>query len=239
MWRPGLGFLLEGTVHAECAERRRESGDAGLYDDGQVAQRLGGGAEVGDRGEGRLDELVAQLLRAVDAGEFYERQTVGIFADVLAEILWVAGHVEDVIGDLEREAEVFGENFDAAQGGGRGVGEHRADRGGGDEKGAGLARVDELQRIEIESRRFAVQVDRFAGDRAVPSDGVDDALDHLQHRPLARSQRGVVLRHQSVRVIEERYRRQDGQVFAELAVQRRLSAAEKRVVHRRQVIQYQ
>ena len=90
------------------------------------------------------------------------------------------------------------------------------------------------------SRRdvFAVQVDRFAGDRAVPADGVDHALDHLQHRPLARGQRGVVLRHQSVGVIEQRDRRQNRQVFAELAMQRRLSAAEERVVHRRQVIQY-
>ena len=86
---------------------------------------------------------------------------------------------------------------------------------------------------------FAVQVDRLAGDRAVPADRVDHALHHLLHRPAPRRQRRVVLRDQSVRVIEQRDRREDRQVLAELAMQRRRAAAQQRVVHRREVVEDQ
>ena len=47
------------------------------------------------------------------------------------------------------------------------------------------------------------------------------------------------LRDQAVRVIEQRHGGEDGQVFAELAMQRRRAAAQQRVVHRRQVVEDQ
>src|SRR5689334_9448587 len=47
---------------------------------GQVAQRLRGGAEVGDGVERGLHQLVAELLRAVHAGQLDERQALRVLA---------------------------------------------------------------------------------------------------------------------------------------------------------------
>src|SRR5205814_10046380 len=136
--------------------------------------------------ERRLDELDAEFLRTIHSGELDEGELLLVLADILPELFRIADDVENVVGDLKSQAEVLGKHFDAAKGGGADVAEHAANRRGGDEQRARFSRVDELERVEIELRFFAVKIDRLAGDRPIPTDGIGDAANHLLHRPLSR-----------------------------------------------------
>src|SRR5438876_5842506 len=69
--------------------------------------------QVRDRGQRSLDQLFAQLPRSIDSGQLHERQLLLILPHIFAELLRIADDVEDVVGDLKGEAEVFGEDLDA------------------------------------------------------------------------------------------------------------------------------
>ena len=108
-----------------------------------------------------------------------------------------------------------------------------------DEQCAGLPRVNELERLEVERSNVTVQVDRLPRYCAIPSDSINDALDDDVRRPAARRQSSVIRRNQSVRVIQQRDRGQNGQIFTEGTMQRRCSTPQQGVIHRRQVIEYE
>src|SRR5206468_2292029 len=136
------------------------------------------------------------------------------------ELLRLTSDIEDVVRDLKSETEIFRKDFDASEGRGADVGEHSADCRSSDEQRSSFSRVNELERVEVQLRAFAVKIDRLSGNRSIPTDRFDDALNHLLQRPLTRIERGMILRNESVCMIQQRHRGQNREVFAELAMQR-------------------
>ena len=92
----------------------------------------------------------ARTRGAFDAEQGDEGHLAGVLADVLARLLVGGGGVDQVVGDLEGEAEVLGEAGDHLEVAAAGVGGHRAELAGGDEQGAGLVAVDVLEALEVE-----------------------------------------------------------------------------------------
>ena len=82
----------------------------------------------------------------------------------------VAEDVEQVVRDLEGEAEVLGEAADHLEVAAAGVGGHGAELAGGHEQGAGLVAVDVFEDVEVDLLGAASEVERLAADQAVGAD---------------------------------------------------------------------
>src|SRR6185312_3370415 len=92
--------------------------------EGQRLERIGGGAEWIECGEGVLDELVGVLTRALEAEDSGPGGFIGgrVFACGLAELLGGLRYVEHVIDDLEGEPGLFTEGAQARDDIGRSAG---------------------------------------------------------------------------------------------------------------------
>src|SRR5688572_9592864 len=88
------------TCGARSPRTRRRSSfrssNAIAHEDRQVAQRLRRVAQRRDRAQRRLDELLAQLARTFDAGQFHEGEALLVLADVLPQNFGGGCDVEDV-----------------------------------------------------------------------------------------------------------------------------------------------
>src|SRR6056297_2099890 len=103
-WRSPFWFMA----------RSGDASSAGAMDDevGQPAQGLRRLAEVVERRRARSVELVAAALGLVETEQAGPGGLVvaGVGARRLADHLGFALHVQDVVADLEREAQAFGES---------------------------------------------------------------------------------------------------------------------------------
>src|SRR5688572_30007276 len=82
------------------------------YEPRQLPQRLALAAEGRERLLGKAEQLGFESLGARDAEELHEGDLAGVLPHVLARLLGRAQHVEQVVRDLEGEAEVLGEAGD-------------------------------------------------------------------------------------------------------------------------------
>ena len=163
---------------------------------------------------------------ARDVGDLVER---AVLADALAELVDGARLVEDVVDDLEEQAELGGEGavrrhvLRAAQ--------HRAADDGGLDQAAGLERVQRAQ-VVVRGRR-AGHVHVLAADHALHAGGRGDLGERRQHRGTAA---GLARQDELERLGEEAVAGQDGHVLAEGDVAGGPAAAQRVVVDRRQVV---
>ena len=191
-----------------------------------------GTAPSGLQGAGvRLARLTAGALEPVDA-HVGDLAHPGVGADGLAEIRLGALHVEDVVDDLEEQAELAGEPPQRRVDRRLGPREHEGAVHRARHEPAGLQRVHAAQR----RRRLAprvLEVEVLAADHAAdagrPADLEQDP--DLHGRPA-----GLALGHQADGLGEEGVAGQDGGVLAEQLVAGRPPAAQVVVVHRRQVV---
>ena len=146
----------------------------------------------------------------------------------LAGLAGVAFDVEEVIDDLEREAEILRERLQRRERFGGGTGGDRARRRRGTEQRAGLAAMDALEHLEliccsVASRSAAWPPINPSQPTASDISSVScDACGGSYDRD-----------HHSKRLVEQTERRKDGDRFAKGHVIRRPAASQRRIVHGR------
>ena len=147
----------------------------------------------------------------------------------LAQLLVASGHVEDVVDDLEEDAELagkpairnclrFGHSLEV---------QHDADRGG--DQPAGLQPVQGAQRLGVPGLSDHVHV--LAADHAVHADRAASSV-----RARAARRLGGLAAEEPDRLGEEPVPGQDRDILAVLDVRGRQAAAQAVVVHRGQVV---
>ncbi len=152
---------------------------------------MGDGAEGGGVGEvldefgglgGEVEGFGAGFFEAVEGGVGgFSSFAVG--ADGFAELFGGGGFVEDVVGDLEGEADGFAVGAKGGRGGsGVRCGEG-SDLAGGSNEGGGFAEVDLVESFFGDLLAFAEDVDGFSADEAFGADAfggdfkdIDDLL---------------------------------------------------------------
>ena len=137
--------------------------------------------------------------------------------------------VEDVVDDLEEQAELGGEG--AVRRHVLRAAEQRAAHHGGLDEAAGLERVQGAQVVVVGRRAGDVHV--LAADHALHAGGRGDLGERGQHRGAAAR---LARQHQVERLREEAVAGQDGHVLAEGDVAGGPAAAQRVVVDRRQVV---
>ena len=188
------------------------------------------------------DRGVAQLARAParrgksggrGVGGLLER---GIRAGGLAEQRRIAFHIEDVILDLEGEADVGPETLERRELGARGeAGRQRPEQHAALDQRSGLAPVHLLDLRDRELPSDGGQVDRLPAGHAAGAGGPGEHADHLQARAGGGLAEGLVGEHgkgQRLQRVPDQHR---GALVVG-AVAGRAPAAQVIVVHRRQVI---
>ena len=175
--------------------------------------------------------LVGELRRTLhaearDVGDLVER---AVLADALAELVDRTRLVEDVVDDLEEQAELGGEGavrlhvLRAAQ--------QRAAHHRGLDEAAGLERVQRAQVVVV--GRLAGHVHVLAADHALDAGGGGDLRERGEHRGAAA---GLPREDEIERLREEAVAGQDGHVLAVGDVARGPAAAQRVVVDGRQVV---
>ena len=226
---------------------------------GQRLERIGGEAEGFDGGEGLGDEpagVAARLLEAVDGGPG-GLDAGRVLAGGLAKLLGRLRHVEDVVDDLEGEADLFAECAQSRDGRDPHLGiemwgtricgqtvESAADDAGGDER-AGLGAVDGLDQFGGGRDAFGLDVYHLATDHSGGKSGVnlagatdsgadcDGDLAHDPHHGIGwRGELGDGLEGERL----ERVAGQDRDGLAEGDVACGLAAAQVVVVQRGQIV---
>ncbi len=124
-------------------------------------------------------KAISFLLRFIES----EERGIGrllrgdVLAGAFAEFLRCLGDVEDVIDDLEGEAEAFAEIGEAGELLRRGVGRHRAEPDGtGDERG-GFVVVDVPQFSRADFLALAFEIGHLSGDEFLAACGHGEFVD--------------------------------------------------------------
>ena len=175
-----------------------------------------------------------QLAGAVQAVEtdVGDLAVACVCAHRFAERLLITGHVQDVVDDLEQQAEFVGERTERDRNLGLGAGIDDGASHGRCDQAAGLEQVDLTKRVS----RFAAvvaQVKELPADHSVDTRGRSEFGDDAESR---RRPARLPLSDEADGLGEQRVARQDRRVLAERAVARRPPAAQVVVVHRRQVV---
>src|SRR5690606_8130522 len=146
----------------------------------------------------------------------------------------VAHHVQDVVGDLESQAEFVGKTGEPLHVGRSGAGGDGADPGAGPEQRPRLVAVDALQLPAVDGGTLGGQIGHLPGDEAGGAGGGTQ---------LERDAQGNGGRQRAVRVGQDGegqgqqgVARQDGGGLIVGHVHRRLAAPHVVVVHGRQVV---
>jgi len=167
-------------------------------------------------------------MRALDPAHIDERRAVPVGPGVLPGDRRVADDVEHVVGDLEGQPEVLGIDANALEVPLARARGQRPEFGRRNEQRPRLVGVDVLQSIEFEYRTVLFQVRDLPTDQAVVSDRPGQA----GKRPARRTD-----------VLETLGQQRDGGKdrvgLAVDAVQGRLAAPQRSVIHRRQVVKDQ
>ena len=108
----------------------------------------------------------------------------------------------------------------------------RAGDGGRAEERAGLAAMNALEQLEADLLLGRQQVGGLAADQPVRADGIGE-----ERRQTRRERRVVVARERAVGEVEQAERREDRDRLAERQVIRRPAAPERRIVHRREIVE--
>ncbi len=114
---------------------------------GELAEEFGGGAELCGDFIGDADlftEILAGFFEAYEGG-IGELSDGGVFAGFFTHLLFGGGDVEDVVDDLESEADGAAVGVDGLEGDGVGIGAESAHAAGATDEGAGLHAVDLLE----------------------------------------------------------------------------------------------
>lgn len=218
--RPRSRFLFSAHGHV-LDERVQKGGIAGQF------------AKRAERGCGVFG---GDAARSFDAVKFHERRLVGlrVLTGGLAERRGVGGGVEDVVDDLERQAEVAAR---AAEGGEvarvRAADETAQHEGGRDHRG-GFVEMNELQLVGGRVGFFLrEEVFHLAADQAAAAGGIGEFADERVGEDGVHS---VALGEETEGVGEERVAGEEGGGFVELLVRRGPAAAQVVVIHARKVV---
>mmetsp|Transcript_31563 Transcript_31563/g.77813 ORF Transcript_31563/g.77813 Transcript_31563/m.77813 type:complete len:325 (+) Transcript_31563:442-1416(+) len=204
---------------------------------GKAVERRRGLAVLLERVLGVVDQLLRHLLGALETQQLRVGGLVGIevLARRLTQLLRRRGHVQDVVGDLEGEANLERVHLALLD---LLVGRASKDGAARDcrlEQGGRLVRVDPGQRVHAHVRlALRLQVEHLSARQADRADRLPqrgDDLDDPIGGHVLRLARDVV---EGLR--EQRVAGEDGDIVAVQLVVRRLAAPEVVVVHRRQVV---
>ena len=114
------------------------------------------------------------------------------------------------------------------------AGGQRAGGGRRAEQHAGLAAVDALERLEVDVRPGGEHVFGLAGDEPVEADRVRERTREVLR------ERGIVAAGEvAERFVQQAERREDRHRLAKRDVRRRPAAAQRRVVHARQIVEHE
>ncbi len=143
-------------------------------------------------------------------------------------------HVEQVVDDLKRQAEVLGVRGQRSNDIGGRAGHDRAGGCGGAEERACLAAMNALERLEADLLIGRQKIDRLAADQSVgPTASARIVVSRLDT--------GVSYARTSVpiREIEQSKRGENRNRFTEFEVIGLASPTQRRIVHRRQIVEDQ
>ena len=187
-----------------------------------------------------LRELGDERARALRADVAHERRRRGA-ARGLAGLGGVALGLEEVVDDLEREADVARVRAQRRELLLARAADDGAELGRGDEERARLARVDRLEAVERRVGGARLQVQRLARREAEKARRVREARDEVERgsgrQPGAATRVEAGLGERPERAHEERDRGEDRDALAVRPVERRAAPARRRVVHRREVVE--
>ena len=159
----------------------------------------------------------------------------GVFAGGFAEGGGVGGGIEDVVHDLEGEAEVATGAAESRQGGGIGAGDEAAEGEGDFDHGGGFAEVYEFEGggVGRGGGVFGEEVGHLAADEAAAAGGIGQLADQGVGES---GVRGVGLGEEGEGVGEEGVAGEEGGGFVVSAVDGGATAAEVVVIHAGEVV---
>ena len=108
-----------------------------------------------------------------------------VLADAFPEFFLGGDDIEDVVDDLEGEAEGAAEPSEVGKGAGIGPGGHGAEAEGSGDEGAGLGAVDLDEFFQRNALLFRIEVEDLAGDEAEAAGGVGELGDEVGPRVAA------------------------------------------------------
>jgi len=202
----------------------RESEEGGRV----FAERLDGGAG----GDGKALGLGAGTVEAEDGGV---RGLLGsnVFAGAFAELFARLGDVEDIVDDLEGEAEGLTEIGEGLQFRLCRIGAHGAEPDGGSQKGSGFGLMDELEIPGGGGFAFALEVEYLAGNEPQAAGGSGELADEGGH---VISAGGGSVAEDLEGDGKEGIAGEDGDAFAEDLMIGRPAAAEVIVIHAGEIV---
>src|SRR5213593_4555009 len=145
-----VGYPRESRISRAYTPVIADTSGSPLVDEvGQRGDRPGGGAQRRQRDLGVLDERASVPARSLEAvhGGIGRLLLALIAAGGLAELFEAALDVEDIIHDLEREAERLAGARDRLERVGLRSGQHGAHAEGRADERSGLVRVDVIERL--------------------------------------------------------------------------------------------
>ncbi len=173
-----------------------------------------------------------ELVGAGDAAERDERRLARVLARRFARLGGIALDIEQIVDDLERQAEILREGrecCDRVAVGARHEGTRDSRR---IEKRPRLAAVDSLQELEVDLLFGRQKVGSLARDESLFPQGIVEELSQANGE-----RRLIASRQRAVREIEEAKGRQDRQRFTELHVIRRSASPYRRIVHGGKIVE--
>jgi len=198
-------------------------------------ERLACFAEGLERGEGCRGEALGFFAGFLQA----EQRRVGgflrghVFTCAFAELFAGLRDVQDVVDDLEGEAEVFAECSQGFHLGRRGVSAHRTEPDGGGEERGGFGFVNKLQVAQGKLLTFAFEVGDLPGNERPASGGLGKFLQKCGDG-VTRGAFGCG--EDFKRDGEQRVPGEDGDAFTEDLVAGGAAPAKVVVVHAREVV---
>jgi hypothetical protein len=202
---------------------------------GQGVQRSGARAQRLECGEGASGQLLGDLpgfLKSDDGG-VGGFVSGGIFAGGFPQLLARLSDIQDVVDDLEREADVVTEVGEGAELGGCAIGAHAAEPDGAAEQGGGLAFVNITKLRDGDVASFAFEVGHLAGDELEGTGGPGEFEDDVA---VGISGPGPALGGDLEGLGEQGIAGEDGDPFTEDLVVGEASASIIVVIHGRQVV---
>ena len=206
------------------------------HEAGDVAQQVGLFLEqfkMGDRLFGEHQGLGPRPLDAEDGNEG-RLAGVGVLADFLAEVALGSQRIQEIVGDLERQAEIVGEGFERVARRVAGLAEDGARLAGEGDELARLQSLEARDGADVDRLILRLQIHHLAADHALGAGGGghggDEPAAHLRvgvGRGIAEDSEG-----ERQQCIAGQNRRR----LAEFDVAGGLAAPQIVVVHRRQIV---